>query len=457
MSGKLLIVDDVATNRLVMKVKLAAARYEVLVAESGAQARKICIQEQPDLVLMDVMMPDADGVALCRDLKRDPLTQDIPIILFTALNDAEARLSGLQAGADDFLAKPIDEVALLARVRSLLRTRDQARELQLREATCAEFGFHEPPQAFAPRAEITLIAPTLEQSRLWQTQLSAHVRDRMILADRDSALHQPKGDKASDLFLIAIDLDSPNEGLRLMSDLRSRAATRHSAIMVLLPKSDSERAATALDLGAADICYEPFEPGEIAVRIQAQLARKRRADRLRDTWTDGLRLAMVDPLTGLYNRRYGMRHLNNVAHRSQVLGQSASVIMLDIDHFKAINDQHGHLNGDRVLTQVADQMREGVRSQDLVCRIGGEEFLVVLPDTSVAQARAVAERLLHSIADLRTQSDSGAPLRVTLSLGLGDLRKWDYDVERTLQAVDRALYAAKANGRNTLSIAEMAS
>lgn len=452
MTGRILIVDDVATNRLVLKVKLAAAHYEVLVAENGTEALRMCHDHQPDLVLMDVMMPDTSGVNVCRDLKDNPATHDIPVILFTAIEDPSTRIEGLRAGADDFLVKPIDEVALLARLRSLLRTRDQVRELRLREATCAELGFADPARTFDPQSDIAMIAPDLTQAQDWRTRISKGLSDRIHPITKDAAFDLVEGGKSPDLFVVAIDIERSNDGLRLMSDLRSRAATRHAAIIVVLPENDSERAATALDLGAADICYSPFVASEIAVRIRAQLARKRRADRLRATLDDSLRLAVIDPLTGLYNRRYGMRHLARIAHRSKALGTSAAVIMVDIDHFKSINDTWGHIAGDAVLANVAEAMREGMRSEDLIFRIGGEEFLIVLPDTALEHARTVAERVRATIDALRTACGDGQEVGVTLSLGITDLSAFGFDVDKTLTAADKALYGAKRKGRNAIAV-----
>ena len=139
MTGRILVVDDVATNRIVMKVKLASACYAVDQADCGAAALIAARQTQPDLILLDVVMPDMSGLDVCRQLKTDPDTADIPIILITAVADRDNKMAGLEAGADDFLTKPVDEVTLLARVRSLLRARDTARELRKRGASALGF------------------------------------------------------------------------------------------------------------------------------------------------------------------------------------------------------------------------------------------------------------------------------------------------------------------------------
>ena len=471
MPGRILIVDDVATNRIVMKVKLAAARYDVVPAESGEQAIEIARAGGVDLVIMDMMMPGLTGAETCARLRADPLTAALPVILVTALDDAEARMAGLSAGADDFLSKPVDEIALLARVRSLLRTREEERDYEARaggllDLETAPAGFAETGQAaFTGPAALSLRpAPTDGRIALiggseaaWllrqREALRPLFRKEVAVIGRDEALAiQPN--TAPDLFLIDADTGGRSQGLRLMSELRSRPATRHSAFIVILPGGDSERAATALDLGASDVSYKPFPPDEIAMRIRTQLARKRRSDRMRDTLDTGLRLAVIDPLTGLHNRRYGLHHLDQVVTRCRVQGIRAGLISMDIDHFKRINDRFGHPTGDRVLARVAQVLSQSLRSQDLVARIGGEEFLAILPDSGLEQVRAVAERLRRAIEAMRIPMGDGTELQVTLSLGAAMLSNCDDATSRALEAVDRALYAAKNGGRNRVSLAD---
>ena len=469
MPGRILIVDDVATNRLVMQVKLAAARYDVVPAESGAEAVRVARGGDVDIVIMDMMMPGMTGAQACRILRADPVTAAIPVILVTASEDSAARLDGLSAGADDFLSKPVDEVALLARVRSLLRSRDEERDYEARGGALIElaaapahaapgFGEGGGQAGFATRAapvegRIALVAAS--GARWPETQrdrLRPIFREAVSTMGRDEALALD-GPDAPDLFLIDANLDGNNDGLRLMSELRSRQATRHAAFVMLLPPGDSERAATALDLGAADVCYHPLAAEEVAMRIRTQLARKKRADRMRDTLDSGLRMAVIDPLTGLHNRRFGLNHLERVAVRCRAQGLRAGVILMDIDHFKRVNDTHGHPVGDRVLARVAQSLAQNLRAEDLVARIGGEEFLAVLPDADLTQIRVVAERLRAAVEALQVPLTGGATLGVTLSLGIAMLEDRDDAGAHALDRVDRALYSAKDEGRNRVRMA----
>ncbi|KIT16919.1 diguanylate cyclase [Jannaschia aquimarina] len=484
MPGRILIVDDVATNRIVMKVKLAAACYEVELASSGKEAIEIARRGGIDVIIMDMLMPGMSGAEATRHLRADPATSSIPVVLVTALEEPAVRLEGLEAGADDFLTRPVDEVALLARVRSLLRSREEERDFEERSGWLsvgvdgsggvstipptalpgfgiasrgpATPGLAEAPARFegarpaalpAVNGRVSLVLAGREEGAVLAKALASSFRETPRVTDREGALGLTEGE-APDVLLIDADLDGPNQGLRLMSELRSRPTTRHSSCVVVLPPGDSERAATALDLGAADVVHRPLIARELAMRLRTQLARKERADRMRAALDRGLKMAVIDPLTGLHNRRYGLHQLERIATRCRAAEEPVGLVLMDIDHFKSVNDTHGHPVGDRVLTQVAQVMRDNTRLQDLVCRLGGEEFLAILPETSPAQVQAVAERLRKAIEAMDLRLSDGARLPVTMSLGVTMLEPREDAMSRALDRVDRALYGAKSGGRN---------
>ena len=185
MSGRVLVVDDVATNRLLLRAKLSSAYYDVVVAENGTQALEMARSDQPDMIMLDVMMPDMDGFAVCAALKSGEETAHIPVIMVTALDTPEERIRGLEAGADDFLSKPFNDLALFARVRNLMRMKMMFDELRLRDMTSRELGLADLVSEPEPEAElevggpILLAPPSDAQGAAWAAQL----RDRLSIPD----------------------------------------------------------------------------------------------------------------------------------------------------------------------------------------------------------------------------------------------------------------------------------
>ena len=478
MSGTILIVDDVATNRIVLKVKLAQACYETLQAETGEEALELARNYNPNLILLDLLLPEMDGIEVCRRLKSDPACRDIPVIMMTALSDIESRVRALEAGADEFMTKSHDEMMLPARIRSLLRARETENELQLRDTTWRELGFAEPAAGFERQGTVALVAASREEAMTWRRRLKPHLSANMVILDRQQALAitaiaepgstEPGSAVAPDVFLIAAGLDDNGGGLQLMSELRSRSGTRHAAICILVQPEQNAAAVMALDLGANDLITAGSDPREMALRLNTQLRRKDQADRLRASMRDGLRAAVVDPLTGLYNRRYAMPHVARIAERAQQTGRAFAVMILDLDRFKSVNDTWGHAVGDAVLVDVAARLRDNLRPIDMVARIGGEEFLVALPDTTLAQAEIAAERLRRVIDERPVPIVGGPDVPVTISIGLalgGEIRpnrgtgpesNRQLDVQSLIEQADHAMLIAKTDGRNQVIISRTA-
>ncbi|WP_068112934.1 diguanylate cyclase [Tropicimonas marinistellae] len=456
MPGRILVVDDVATNRIILKVKLTKSCYEVLQASGGAEALRLAQKERPDLIMLDMSMPDIDGLEVCRRLKADRRTADIPVIILTAHRDTPAKLAALEAGAEEFLSKPYDDMGLLARVRSLLRARSIASELALREGTQQALGFAEAESAFVPAGRICLVADARAEALSWRTRLQERLQDTVELRNREAALNH--AEPSPDLFVLTADLETPGGGLMLLSELRSRPETRHSAIIVVVPPSNQHHAAMALDLGASDVVSMPLDMDEMELRLKSMMTRKRQSDRLRRKVRDGLQMAVTDPLTGLYNRRYALSHLERVRGRARDTGRRFAVMIVDLDRFKAVNDTYGHAAGDTVLKSMADTLQGNLRTVDLVARIGGEEFLVVMPDIEPDAALNAAERLRSAAAAnevLLSGTEVCGPttkhlqtISVGLAIGGSEPDATDVTARQLMEAADAALYRAKKRGRN---------
>lgn len=450
MGGRVLIVDDVATNRIALKARLSGAFYEVMQAADGATALRLARQAPPDLVLLDLIMSGMDGIEVCRALRAAPETADIPVIMITAEGRFEEKLRALKAGADDYLSKPVDEVILLARMRSLMRARETARELAMREETRAALGLSEAPASFAGAGRIVLIAPGRAEAVHWKHALAGRIGAASIeVGAIDEALRPPPpGQAAPDLYFVAAGPGRGGDGLALLPELRARAFGRDAAIVMAVPAEARESAAMALDLGANDLVTLPFDARELALRLSTQLARKKARDRLRASVEDGLRLAVTDPLTGLVNRRYALPHLGRLLARRAPGRPPVAAMMVDIDRFKALNDAHGHAGGDAVLVAVARRLCADLRPADLVARVGGDEFLVVLAGSGAGEAARVAERMRRRVSARPVAIAGGGGVSVSLSIGLAVAGDGETGAETLVARADRALYAAKTAGRN---------
>jgi two-component system cell cycle response regulator len=457
MSGRILVVDDIATNRMVLRAKLAAAYYDVIQAENGSEAIKSALKYQPDIILLDVMMPDLDGFETCKALKSDQKTSHIPVVMITSVCQPADRLRGLECGADDFLTKPIDDLALFARVRNLLRSKFMLDELRLRDRTTQELGLAEfithDKNIIPPKARVTLIPSDYEMGLLWEKALSENTPYLYKVCENDTQPQEFEAQQLPDVYVIHARIGAHGDGLRLVSMLRSRPRTRNSAIILVVSKGDNATAAKGLDLGANDYIFDHFDPLELVARLTSQIKRKQISDRLRSNVTDTLRLAVLDPLTGLYNRRYAEQHLGRIAERAQETGKQYALMLLDIDNFKRVNDTYGHASGDAVLKEFSRRIQENLRGVDLVSRLGGEEFLVAMPETSEAQARLASERLRQVIEETVFQcGPNNGGLQITVSIGvtLGD--PLTLDVDKLVSQADHALYASKSEGRNMVTL-----
>ena len=451
MTARVLVVDDLPANVKLLEARLSAEYFDVLTASGGAQAIEVALAQHPDIVLLDVMMPGMDGFECCRRLRADPRTAHIPVVMVTALSETEDRLRGLEAGADDFLTKPFSEVALNARIRSLVRLKMLADEWRLRQATSA--GLADDVNGGAPEAEpgdaarIHLVADNMLVAERVTRELAADRHVVSVGRDPDAVLAAlDQGE--FDLAIVDLDLREA-DGLRLCARIRGQPGTRSLPILALVDPGDHDRLARALDLGVTDYLTLPIERNEMLARVRTQIRRHRYQRRLRSSLQQSVAASITDSLTGLHNRRYMERHFDALVAAAHKHGKPLSTLMIDIDHFKAVNDGHGHAAGDRVLCFVADRLRKGVRDADSVGRWGGEEFLIAMSDAGADVALTVAERLRRRIESASVDlDDQGAARAVTVSIGVSSFLGPGDSAEAMIRRADEGLYAAKRAGRN---------
>ncbi len=439
--------DDVVT-------RLERAYYQVTVAPDSDEILRALRRDAPDLLIIDGK-EEARTLAVLHGLGTDGVSRHTPCLLLCDAAQSDLRVRALALGVDDLLMRSATGDEIFARIRSLSRLRMAREELRNREATELLLG-----QAQPSRRD-----PVATDARLLVASTSADICEQLALLAPEWPMPQLHGhgeivDRAAVSLcdLLIIDLDSTDtDSLRTIAGLRSAPATRTLPLLALTAHPASDKLRRALELGADDVLAMPIDPVEAITRTRALVRRKRLADRLRDNLHLSIRLATTDPLTGLFNRHYVLCHLNTLIQRALQTRRPLSVALIDVDHFKSVNDSWGHSAGDMVLRHVGERLALNVRGVDLAGRYGGEEFIVVMPDTDMQDAKLIAERLCQVIAThkfpCRTAEDV-LPISLTVSIGLAAMLPTDDTAGRQMiDRADMALYAAKRNGRNRVMIA----
>lgn len=450
MTARILVVDDIPANVKLLEARLLAEYFEVLTAENGFQCLDICSKVPVDVILLDIMMPGIDGFEVCERLKANPKTSHIPVVMVTALDQSADRVRGLKAGADDFLTKPVNDMQLMARVKSLVRLKMLSDELRLRAETARNIGLDEGHigaigQTEEPAGILLVDGRANSQERISRTLKP--VAEITARSDPQAAVFEA-AEGAFDLIIVNSNFDD-YDPLRLCSQLRSLERSRFIPILLVVDQGGEPMVVRALELGVNDYILRPIEPNELLVRCLTQIRRKRFNDRLRESVQQTIELAVTDGLTGLNNRRYLDKHLRLLFDRAAARSRPLSICITDIDRFKSVNDTYGHDAGDEVLREFANRIRSTVRGADLACRYGGEEFVVVMPDTSPETAAAVAERL-RTVVEMNPfhLRQAGVILNITASLGISSTVWGAESPEQLLKQADGALYDAKHGGRN---------
>jgi len=431
-----------------LEAKLTAEYYDVIMATRGEEGVQAAKREQPDLVLMDVMMPGGiDGFEACRRIKSQPETRHIPVVLITTLNEREDKVRGLQAGAEEFLTKPIDDVHLMARVKSLVTLKIVIDELRAREANGRRLGVigeelrPDPLDAHRLTAGNVLVVDD-NPNQIKRIRAALGIEHRVTVMGEDQASGSP------DLVVVSVTAKS-FDGFRVIARMRSGEPTRHLPILAIVDADDKKRAVRAMELGAHDILSRPVDEEEVIARARTLMRRKRYMDALRARLDHSLELAITDQLTGLYNRRFLEAQLGPLVQRAQCGGESVSVMAIDLDHFKRCNDTFGHDVGDAVLREFSARLATNTRPSDFACRSGGEEFIVIMPRTTGDVGCLAAERLRRNIAASPFRVPGLAePLEVTVSIGVASSAGAEDTAELLLKRADEALYEAKRGGRN---------
>jgi len=397
-------------------------------------------------------MPGIDGYETCQRLKGAVQTLHIPVVMITALGEPGERLQGLEAGADDFLTKPVATDTLLARVKSLVRLKRLLDEWRLRGETARALGLT--GEAFTPPsvqgARALVVDDSEPAARIVQDALAREGITAARAGTEAETLALTEVE-TFDLIVLSMSLQF-GDPLRLASRLRATDRAHEIPMLLIADPAQKARIFRGFDLGANDWLLRPVDENELRVRARNQIRRKFYQDRLRADLGHALEMALTDGLTGFYNQRYLMRHLRGLLLSGQSNG--IAVLMIDVDHFKTINDRWGHLVGDAALQAIAETLRRRIRAFDSIARYGGEEFAVVMPATNEPDAVSAAERLRSAIEEMSFHPEPGVEHKMTVSIGVSCSNGGEITAEQLLQAADQALYQAKRCGRNRAELTQ---
>jgi two-component system cell cycle response regulator len=450
MTATILIVDDLEPNIRVLEAKLLMEYYNVLSATSGKRALEILSKEKVDVILLDGMMPEMDGFETCRRIKANQETMHIPVVMVTALSEIEDRVNGLEAGADEFLTKPVNDTALLARVKSLSRMKLMLDELKLRNQTAVELGGEaiEVVDDFS-NAQILIIDDDIVQSRnITKTllKLTPNIRVVSEMEELDNLV----GNNIPDVIIISCQL-SASDPLRVAVTLRVKEHLRYTSFVLMSEEDDMNQIAKGMDLGINDYFYYPVDENELIARIKTQLRRKRYQDSLREDIDKSVSLSIKDGLSGVYNRRYFDIHAELMMKKAESSSKGLALLMFDIDHFKNVNDTYGHQAGDIVIKDFAKIIKDTLRVTDLVARYGGEEFAAILYDIDLKSAVEVSERLRDSVERHDFKISEEKSIKKTVSIGIC-MYENGMTTDQLVERADKALYEAKETGRNKVCV-----
>ncbi|MDX2094873.1 MAG: PleD family two-component system response regulator [Alphaproteobacteria bacterium] len=450
MTGLVLVVDDVPANVKLLEAKLTNEYYDVITAKDGFEAIEQTKAKKPDLILLDVMMPGIDGFETCRRLKQDPEVSHIPVVMVTALSDPSDRVAGLEAGADDFITKPINDTALFARVRSLVRIKVLIDELRLRDKSGSQLGMS--ASDFSLNLDVSgstlmLVDDDVVQVRRISEKLAAGGYKLHHFSEHQKALDFAREGNTLDLILISTQL-ADIDGLRLATQFKAIEQVRHVPIIMLVDEDEQHLMLKGLELGVNDYLLTPVDFNEMFARVKTQIRRKKYQETLKSNYQESVSMAVTDGLTRLYNRHYLDTHLKNLVRQAAEQKRPLSLVIMDMDHFKSVNDTYGHSSGDEVLKALAEVIVRTIRSADLAARYGGEEFVVLMPETDAVRCYEAAERLRKGVeATPFVIPHPESPIRKTISIGCATMQPNDTP-ESLLKRADVALYEAKNSGRN---------
>lgn len=415
MKHRVLIADASPTVRSLLRSEFDPEIFEVFEVDNGSEAVRMALEIKPTIATLSIILPGCNGIEACSAITSNEQTAKTTVVMITAKGSEEDQLRAFEAGAVRFLCKGFPSGELATYAQEIVQSRDLLSGTRILIAD---------DNAFIRKTITRLLGA--EGAIVFQAEDGAVALS--ILDDHE-------------VDVILTDYHMPNmDGIEFLRQLRKRREYESTPVLFLSASEYRSTTVRALDAGANDFIRKPFEATEL-------LARVRSFTRMAEL-TKGLKAkATTDELTGLLTRREAVARLDELCAASLRYSTPFSCIMLDVDHFKTINDDHGHAAGDAILRSVSDVLRKNVRITDSVCRIGGEEFLILCAQTPLEAAVECAEKIRLTVEKHVTNYEK-QKLKITISLGVAAFDNSMNGADAVMKTADKALYQAKGNGRN---------
>ena len=452
---RILIVDDDPKNVKLISGFLHNQPYELLTAYSGEEALELTRKEKPDLILLDIMMPGKDGFTVTKELKADPKTAAIPIIMVTALSSTKDKVKGLEAGAEEFLSKPVNKEEIQTRISSVLKLKQYQSQLTVRKQTEENIQ----TKLLAPhnqkvkngQQKVLVVDDDLNEQKLILNYLKEE-KYKILTADSgDDAL---KIALQEEVDLLLLDVLLPKmDGFMVCQRIKQSQETKDIQVVMITCLDDMESRIKGIELGADDFLVKPIESRELVARSRILLKKKAYVDQLHDHCEKALSSAIMDSQTGLYNKAYFKQFLELEIKRCSREKHPLSLLMLDIDGLKSSNNSLDLGNGDETLKEIAAIIKGTVREIDLPARYGDDAFAIIFPYTHIDGALHAAERIQTKIKSAHIMVDGKEkPLELDTSMGLSTFPGSADTVIELINVADAMLYRAKKNGKNRIEI-----
>lgn len=454
MPGKIFVIDPIVTNRVVRKAQLMAEYFSVDIAGDLRSAHKQLRRAPPDVILLNYEAEKSIGFSTCKTLRQDPILGKIPLVFLCSTIKDNFWQSAYRFGVEEILPNSSDAKLLAFRLTQIMRRKEQLGEQKNRQHTLISMGFSKNTLTFPPQTPSPL---RVDCTHALRVIAAADTNGLHQLLQQDFTLVQLVNQPIESPTVQIIDETQLGRDKSLQSLIALKRAKMHGKmvpkLLYIAHKNDLDNHHQVLELGADDYLVTPYDSGELAIRLR-RLAWLHQIKVQTDSIIDAkLQLALRDEMTGLYNRRYALQYLDNLTKSGIYKDNSVTVMMLDLDNFKSINDTHGHIVGDSVICETARRLTQNLRGADLVARVGGEEFLVVLRDTSREQASKIARRMCGHINAHPFQVETTSQhIFTSISIGVAHCEHNGTTPKDLIALADDALYQSKGAGRNRVTM-----